>query len=79
MTLCSSTAEALSRLAGSCSYDVLLADRPSITSSSDLEQLLKAAEGLPCVFMASNPTAEDVMAGGPGLSTAAGLHVLGMG
>jgi hypothetical protein len=65
VTQCSSAAEALSRLSGSCSYDVLLADRPSIYSSSDLEQLLKAAEGLPCVFMASNPSAEDVMAGGP--------------
>jgi hypothetical protein len=43
---------------------VLLADKPSIGSSSELESLLKAAEALPCVFMASNPSPEDVMAGG---------------
>lgn len=64
MTLCSSTAEALSRLSGSCGYDVLIADTPSIGGSSELESLLKAAESLPCVFMASDPTPEDVMAGG---------------
>jgi hypothetical protein len=64
VTLCSSTAEALFRLSGSCGYDVLLADKPSIGSSSELESLLKAAEALPCVFMASNPSPEDVMAGG---------------
>lgn len=63
MTQCSSSADALARLAGSCSFDVLLADKPSISSSSELDALLKAAEGLPCVLMASNPSPEDVMAG----------------
>jgi CheY-like chemotaxis protein len=63
VTQCSSGAEALARLEGSCSFDVLLADKPSISSSSELDALLKAAEGLPCVLMASNPSPEDVMAG----------------
>lgn len=56
-------AEALSRLAGACSYDVLLADRPSLSNASELEALLKAAEALPCVFMASQASPEDVLAG----------------
>lgn len=63
VTLCSSTEEALSRLSSACSYDILLADKPSIKRSSDTELLLKGAEGIPCVFMASNPSSEEVMAG----------------
>lgn len=64
MTQCSSAAEALSRLNGSCSFDILLADRATCKSSSDVDVLLKGAQGLPCIFMAANPSPEDVMAGG---------------
>lgn len=63
VTQCATVAEALSRLAGACSYDVLLADRPSLSNANELEALLKAAEALPCVFMASQASPEDVLAG----------------
>lgn len=67
VTACGSLGEGLSKLGGACSYDVLLADAPTLGSdSSEREQLLAAAKGLPCIFMAAQPTPQDVMAGACG-------------
>lgn len=64
VTPCSSTCEALSRLSSACSYDVLLADKSTLSSSNaNQQQLLEKAQGLPCIFMACNPSQDDVLTG----------------
>lgn len=65
MTACSTTAEALSRLAaGIGSFDVLLADKAMVSGKTrDRQQLLEASKELPCILMAVDPSPNDVLQG----------------
>lgn len=54
----------LAKLNGSCSFDVLLADKGTVSGSSEgQKQLMAAVKGLPCILMGPSPKPEDVMAG----------------
>lgn len=65
VTLCASVAEATAKLNGPCGFDVLLADKPSLSAAPPAAQaaLFDAASGLPTILMGSAPQPADVMQG----------------